>query len=109
MPTFIMAIYEDKNPGAVIGIEGGGVRVMRAASEPLEALQTRAAAQIPARILKTLYAAPEASQSDVPAPALVAPPPAPFDPWARAGIGREASRAELERMGAIPVPPERLI
>lgn len=110
MPVIIMGIYSEEQPGPVIGIEGGGVRVRRKEGEPIEALRARAAAEIPARFATMLYGAPTARQSAVPAPAATpAPQPAPVNPWALAGVGRQATQEELVRMGAIPVPPERLV
>lgn len=108
LPAIITGIYPEEMPGEVIGIEGLGVAVMRAAGEPLGQLQARAATLTGARILKTLYAAPAASAAPAPAPAPV-PEAAPVDPWALAGIGRQATRQELIEMGALAVPPERLV
>lgn len=95
-------------PGEVIGVQGLGVAVMRAAGEPLGELQARAATLTGARILKTLYAAPVGKIEPAPAPAPV-PEAVPVDPWALAGIGRRATRQELIEMGALAVPPERLV
>ncbi len=108
----VFGIYPDEPQGELEGMEGGGVRVMRAAGEALDAFRTRALAEIPSRIVVSLLgpspapaAAPPAPRT---APTMWAPQPGP-DPFALAGIGRRASRAELEQMGALWVPPERLI
>lgn len=108
LPTIVTGIYAEEMPGEVIGLEGLGVAVMRAVGEPLGQLQARAATLTGARILKTLYAAPAVKIEPVPAPAPV-PSAVPVDPWALAGIGRQATRQELIEMGALAVPPERLI
>lgn len=108
MPTIVTGIY-DTSGAEVIGLEGNGVAVMRAG--PLEspgALASRCATLTGARVLKTLYAPSLPKSEPVAAPAPV-PEAAPVDPWALAGIGRKADRATLERMGAIAVPPERIV
>lgn len=108
LPTIVTGIYPEEMPGEVIGVQGLGVAVMRAAGEPLGELQARAATLTGARILKTLYAPPAVKSEPVAAP--VRPSEAaPADPWALAGIGRQATRQELVQMGALAVPPERLI
>lgn len=112
-PRVIFGIF-DKEPDEVIGYEGssGGtsMTILRQPGEALETLRARAWQLVSAPTLFTLYGAFPARQSiSPPPPHAPAPPPAPGDPWALAGIGREASREELTRMGAVPVPPERLI
>lgn len=109
LPTIITGIYPEEQPGEVIGMEGLGVAVMRAAGEPTAALAARAAALTGARVLKTLYAAPLPKFEPVPAPAPRPAEAVPVDPWALAGIGRQATRQELIEMGAIAIPPERLV
>lgn len=108
LPTIVTRVYPEEQPGEVIGMEGAGIAVMRGAGEPLGQLQVRAATLTGARILRTLYAAPAVKSEPVRAPA---PPPeaVPVDAWALAGIGRQATRQELIEMGALAVPPERLI
>ena len=108
LPTIVTGIYPEEQPGEVIGIEGLGVTVMRAAGEPIGQLHARAATLTGARILKTLYAAPAVKIEPVPTPAPV-PSAVPVDPWALAGIGRQATRQELIEMGALAVPPERIV
>lgn len=111
-PAVFMAVYPDANPAPLLGYEGNGMRVMGEPGEPLGELQARAATLTGARFLCALYgpemAAPAPVATPRTPPAMWKPAPGP-DPWALAGIGRKASRAELERMGAIAVPPERLI
>lgn len=108
LPTIVTGIYPEEQPGEVIGMEGAGIAVMRAAGEPLGQLQARAATLTGARFLKTLYAAPAVKIEPF---AASAPPPeaVPVDPWSLAGIGRRASRQELIEMGVIAVPPERIV
>lgn len=108
LPVIITGIYD--NPGAeVIGLQGNGVAVMRAGpQEPLGTLASRCATLTGACILKTLYAAPAVKIERVAAPA---PPPeaVPVDPWALAGIGVRATRQQMIEMGALAVPPERIV
>lgn len=111
-PAVFMSVYPDANPGPLLGYEGNGVRVMAEPGEALGELQARAATATGARFLCALYGPETAAPAPVAAPrtppAMWKPEPGP-DPFALAGIGRRASRAELERMGALWVPPERLI
>lgn len=108
LPTIVTGIYSEEQPGEVIGMEGAGIAVMRAAGEPLGQLQARAATLTGARILKTLYAPPAVKIEPTPDPAPV-PSAVPVDPWALAGIGRQATRQELIEMGALAIPPERIV
>ncbi len=108
LPTIVMGIYD--NSGAeVIGLQGNGVAVMRAGpQEPLGTLASRCATLTGARVLKTLYARSLPKIEPVAAPA-PAPEAVPVDPWALSGIGRQATRQELIEMGALSVPPERIV
>lgn len=109
LPVIVAAIHSDEAPGEVLGMEGLGVAVMRAAGEPTAALAARAATLTGARILKTLYG-PSPAKIEPVAPAPARPAEAsPVDPWALAGIGRRATRQELIEMGALAVPPERIV
>lgn len=112
-PRVIFGIY-DKEDTNIIGFAGeragNRIDVMRVAGEPLAACEARAWELVGSPSLFALYSPASARQSDVPAPAHApAPEPAPIDPFALAGIGKRASRQQLIEMGAIPVPPERLI
>jgi hypothetical protein len=105
LPAIIMGIYPEEQPGAVLGIDGGGMFVAMTAGETMPELHARAVASIPARILAVRYNPAKASQNHVqPAPAALAPDPAPVP-----GIGRVATRDELIRMGAIRAPAERFV
>lgn len=108
-PRIVMAIYGMPFE-SIIGYRAGKLTVLRAPDEPLDALQARAWALTASFALETLYDAVRAGQGEVAkpddAPTAVAAPPHPF---ALAGIGRKATREELEQMGAIRVPPERPI
>lgn len=102
-------VYPEDATGDVIGAEAGDVHVERRAGEPLSDLLRRAYAETGAMHYAARY--PEnpadlAPPAPEPAPAL--PEGAQDDPWALAGIGRRATRSELERMGAAWLPPERL-
>ena len=110
LSTIITGIYPEEQPGPIIGIAGDGKRVRLKAGETLRELKARAVAELPGRFLQVLYAATAASErasepSPAPTPAdapEAAPRPVP-------GVGRVASRDELIRAGAIPVPPERIV
>lgn len=111
-PTIITGIYGEELSGAVTGIEGDdGQRVRLKPGETLPELQRRALATLPGRMLRTLYA--DSPRIDEAAPVPLEPPKAPIgNPWpflGVPGIGRIGTRAELEKAGAIHVPPERLI
>ena len=108
-PRLILAIY-GQSLESIIGYRNRGVVAMRAPGEPLDALEARAWELGSAFILEALYrpenrpsAAVAAKVSDPPMLAERA------DPFALAGIGRKATAEELLAMGAVRVPPERLI
>lgn len=112
-PRVIFRIF-DTPTESIIGYEGerDGTRltILRQPGEALETLQARAWELVGSPFLFTLYGPTSVRQSDAPAPPdAPAPEPAPVDLFALAGIGRRASRDELIRMGAISVPPERLV
>jgi hypothetical protein len=108
LPRITLALY-GRTADEIIGYRAGKLVAMRTPGEPLAELQDRAWALGSAFMLEALYR-PENRPSAVAVPSALPPVPAEqADPFALAGIGRRASREELERMGAIPVPPERLI
>lgn len=112
LPRIIYSIH-GRDEVELIGYRIGNVTVMRAPGEPLGELQARAWGLGAGHALEALYR-PENRPSAVLAEPWT-PPPTPAepepDPYAvgQPGIGAIASREMLERMGAIPVPPERLI
>lgn len=110
LPKVFSGIYREEQPGPIVGIGSEGKVVRLRPGETIEQLQSRAMAELPGRFLQVLYAAtdaPERASEPSPCPT---PTDAPEDaPRAVPGIGYEADRATLERMGAWPVPPERLV
>ena len=107
IPRVILAIYE-RTDDEIIGYQAGKLVVMRAPGEVLSELQDRAWALGSPIMLVALYR-PENRPAAIIEPT-VPPDFAPSDPFASAGIGRQASPAELLAMGAIQPPtPERLI
>ena len=110
VPRTVAHIFGN-DPETIIGFLGdaGGARihVWRAGGEAVSACLARAWREIASSSLFALY----------PAPAVALPPVAPLAPVAApvaapkslAGIGRTATREELIRMGAIAIPPERLV
>lgn len=112
-PRLVAHLY-NHDPESIIGFGGdrAGTRisVVRLACEPLAACEARAWELIGSHFLFALYRPQKGVGGDDAAPAdAPSPQPTRVDPWALAGIGREATRAELEKAGAIPFPVERLI
>lgn len=112
-PTIITGIYPEE-AGLILGIESEGQRVKLQPGETLAELQRRAVDTLPGRFLRIAYgaarAAPEGVSEPSPAPAPMNAPSCPAWPSVGdAGVGRVASRAELERMGALAVPVERIL
>lgn len=109
-PRLILKLH-GKSDDEVIGFKtASGLVAMRTPGEALDALQARAWELGASVVLETLYRPENRPSVDVAEPSAPPVPPAePEDPFALAGIGREATREELIRMGAIRVPPERLI
>ena len=108
-PRLILAIY-GQPPESVIGYRNRGVVAMRTPGEPLDALEARAWELGSAFILEALYR-PE-NRPSAAVTAMASDPLMPAergDPFALAGIGREATAEELLAMGAVRLPPERLI
>lgn len=112
-PRVVSGLYGNVDAD-VIGAEANGVTVLRQPGEPVSDLHCRAFAMTGALCLVSLTvvarAAPE--QDDTPSCHLTTAP-APEGTTSAVngvpGIGRIASRAELEKMGAIAVPPARFI
>lgn len=117
MPRIVLSLRA-ADEADIIGYEGNGVVVLRG-DESAEACCHRAFVITGAVILATKYSpeghrrAEEREWEALPTLPASKPPiesDAPeIDPWELAGIGREATRDELMRMGAIRLPPERLI
>ena len=113
--TFILF---DRDEADIVGAEAdfvgsSPVYVIRQPDEPIGELIERAYSISGALSVILAYSAQEGrSATHAARTPQIAPDEAPAkpDPYALASIGRVASRAELERMGAIPLPgPERLI
>lgn len=108
LPTIIMGIYAEEQPGPILGIEGNGKLLRVEAGQSLAELKRIAAATLPGRFLRIAYGAAGAAPELAGEPSAPAPINAPVAaPRAVPGVGRMASREELIRMGAVPVPPER--
>lgn len=108
-PRLVYKIY-GRDDRSLIGFETSeGIAVMRSALEPLEALKERAWELTSGVTLSALYAPVTAPETDNTEPLALPSLPEPSDPYALAGIGREATREELIRMGAIRIPQERPI
>jgi hypothetical protein len=113
VPRTVAHIY-GKERESVIGFQGEKagtlVQVWRAAGEAVNACEARAWELVSSASLFALHGPEIEPDSTVPAPAPIASPePAPVDPWPLAGIGVRATEERLWAMGALPVPPERLI
>ncbi len=119
LPRIIAHIYE-MDPNTIVGFRGGGTlgdnHCDRAIGESVNDCATRAFIQCNATFIAARYASQDAPEDDSPpspgnGPSEAASPSVgiPANPYTLAGIGRRASRAELERMGALSVPPERII
>lgn len=110
LPRLAFLIHQDDVPETAI--EGfrtcEGTRIPRNPGEALSDLLRRAWGQ--PGIGLSLFACYPPDAEPVPAePQPNVGTPAEPDPFALAGIGREATVAELTRMGIIPSPAERLI
>lgn len=119
LPRIVLAMRGTID-GHIIGYAGNGVSVLRGDNEAAADCAARCFQLTGAAMLQTLYSA-EGRQSAASAEDALSPIPSrpepvaasdgpenePSDPFALAGIGRKASRAELERFGAIPIPAER--
>lgn len=114
LPTIIMGIYPEEQPGPILGIEGEGELLRLEAGQSIAELKRIAAATLSGRFLRIAYgaarAAPEGASE--PSPALAptnAPKGVPWPSVGDAGVGAIADRDRLIRMGAIAVPPERIV
>lgn len=109
--AIIAAIHPDEQPGPIVGIECNGKRVERTPGENVASLQRRAMAELTGRFMRVVYA--DSPRNDETAPMAPEPPKEPESaPWqflGVPGVGRIASRDELEKAAAAQVPPERLI
>lgn len=113
LPKVFSGIYPEEQPGPIVGIGSEGKVVRLRPGETIEQLQSRAMAELPGRFLQVLYAAtdaPERASEPLPGPTPTDVPSAPAGPSVGdPGVGRIADLATLQRMGARPVPAERLI
>ena len=116
LPRVIAYIY-DMKPSEIVGFRGGGTfgenQCERQPGESLNDCAARAFDSVGSTFLAAEYPRPSAAEDDLPHPPS-SDDPSGSDGSDRApadlgGIGRRATRAELERMGALPVPPERQI
>ena len=113
LPRVIAYIY-DMKPSEIVGFRGGGTfgenQCDRASGEAVNDLASRSFDLVGSTFLAAVYARHSAGGEDSTAsPSPTAPSASDRAPADLGGIGRRASRAELERMGALPVPPERII
>ena len=117
-PRIVFRIH-DRDDGEVTGYRAGNVAVVRSEGETAQTCANRAfelqpsAGFIAAIYAKRPWSADEREEAPqrcaVTADAPTASDGQQIDPYdvGQPGIGRIASREELERMGAIAVPPER--
>ena len=111
-PKVCSGVYDSE--ADLIGIgDGASNHLERQPGESLEQLSARAFATFGnVKNLAALYAprlAPEPPQRDLSKMPMPTPETAPRPFVGIPGVGRIASLAELQQMGAIVVPPERLI
>lgn len=116
LPKLVYKLFD--HDSAVEGVSGpSGAIVARAPNEALAGLYQRAWSIIGGVAMWATY--PQAigdMPEELPASAFAhrqpepKPEPEPVDNWSDlAGIGRAATREELERWGVIAIPPERLM
>jgi hypothetical protein len=119
-PRLFFKRCDEEQAGEITGVMAGNLHVLRVEGESEIELLARArelAPDVPMLFAtyaeKGRYAPPERDEEAEDSPdapdAEIAPATLPVDPFTLAGIGRAATREELERMGAIHIPPERLI
>ena len=108
LPQIVMAIFDQPDQsviGAFADRNGERLTVLRLGlDEPLEMLRDRAFGIVGGYDLYLLYGVPEATA----AAELTLGSPGPA-PRGEPGIGSIATTQQLERMGAITVPPEWMI
>lgn len=116
LPRLVLRLCPQEDAGEIVGFQVGNLHVVRKAEETVADCAARAFALAPtvpfiaavhAKRPRTARERDEREEAArCPAEPLAASggPPEPV-----AGVGRVASRAELERFGAIPIPPERLL
>jgi hypothetical protein len=115
IPKVFARVYDDADCD-IVGLyaDSGCARVTvlrQGPSEPLEALCARAASMTGSHTFAALYArqsAPERVPGPSELPTHTEGPQSAPDPFALAGIGRQATRAELRKMLG-GVPPERIV
>lgn len=106
LPRLAFTIFDQD--AAITGFSGpSGVVCERRVGEDLQALVSRSAAILGETAIWATFA-PELEPEAVPEPPPTVGTPTDVDPFARAGIGRAATVAELTRMGVTPTPAERL-
>lgn len=118
IPRVVFTVY-DRSDADILGAIGGAtanITILRQPGETQAELCERAFATAGGQSIALLYARPSAASEQNEAQATQTAVNAqnasdglPSDPYALAGIGRRATRAELERSGLFRVPPERLI
>lgn len=121
MPRTIIALCPQEEAGEIVGYLAGNLHILREPNESAKDCASRAFSLAPSCLyLVAMYAKPARSAVEreerlAARWATPEPPPPPdepeIDPYAvgQPGIGSIASRELLERMGAVPVPFERLI
>ena len=114
LPTIIMGIYPEEQGGPILGIEGEGELLRLKAGQSLAELRRIAAATLPGRFLRIAYGpartTPEGASEPSPVPGPMNAPSGPAWPsMGDPGVGARATAEQLRRMGALAVPPERII
>jgi hypothetical protein len=106
----VFRLYDGQRRDAPVAAKGGaaGIVINRQPGEGEAAFINRAVAAIGARIVILIYPPEIAAEAIVEMPAEHWPDLQPEIEPDLGGIGRRATREELERMGAIHMPPERL-
>lgn len=120
LPRVILALYEQEEAGEIVGFAVGNLRVLREGHESVDDCAKRAFELGRTPFIAAIYAHRPSSavgrddsdfgaMTDADAPAEPSGPE--IDEYAvgQPGIGAVADREALIRMGAIRVPPERLI
>ena len=113
LPRVIAHIY-DVEPDRIVGFRGGGttceIFCNRETDETWSDLATRAFRECGTNVIAAVYRRQsDAEASDSPPATPPAPSASDSAPDDLAGIGRQATVLDLQRMGALPVAPERLV